>query len=246
MPLTSVSSAPSAPASCASRARRSSRTRPPACRRRSACRSTKKSGSRPHAAVQPPGPTQIVWVSSITSSVPVRRVISRSASWKPGSGSDDADVGERRLGQHARDVARRQRGFERVDVVELDDLGRDRRVDRRSDVAGTRRTPAAVEDAERLVDGAVVAPVEDEDLGPPGDVAGEPQHEPVGVGRGHRDLPERQPEASRAAARRPTIASSVGSIVVMPRRACAGDRVDGRRAASGRSSRPVSPRQKST
>ena len=41
---------------------------------------TKKSGSRLHAAVAPPGPTQIVWVSSITSKVPYWRVSRRSAS----------------------------------------------------------------------------------------------------------------------------------------------------------------------
>ena len=39
-----------------------------------------KSGSRPHAAVAPPGPTQMVWVSSITSSVPAARVRRRTAS----------------------------------------------------------------------------------------------------------------------------------------------------------------------
>ena len=39
---------------------------------------TTKSGSRPHAAVAPPGPAQMVWVSSLTSSTPWRRVISRT------------------------------------------------------------------------------------------------------------------------------------------------------------------------
>ena len=42
---------------------------------------TKKSGSRSHAAVHPPGPAQIVCVSSMTSNVPCRRVISRTPSW---------------------------------------------------------------------------------------------------------------------------------------------------------------------
>ena len=111
-----------------------------------------------------------------------------------GVGRDDADVGERGLREHAGDVAGRERGLERVDVVELDDLGGDRRVDRRSDVAGPRLHPTVIEDPERLVDGAVVAPVEDEDLVAPGRVPREPQHEPVGVGRRHRDLPERQAE----------------------------------------------------
>ena len=51
-----------------------------------------------------------------------------------------------------------------------------------------------VEGHERLVDGAVVAPVEHEDLLPVGGLAGEPQREPVRVGRARRDLPEREPE----------------------------------------------------
>ena len=50
--------------------------------------------------------------------------------------------------------------------------------------------------AERLVDGAVVAPVEHEDLRAAGDVAGEAQHEAVGVGGGQRELPQRQAEAA--------------------------------------------------
>ena len=40
---------------------------------------TSRSGSSPHADVQPPGPAHIVCVSSITSSTPCRRVISRTA-----------------------------------------------------------------------------------------------------------------------------------------------------------------------
>ncbi len=44
------------------------------------------SGSRPWAAVKPPGPALKVCVSSITSSVPVDRVSSRNVSWNPGSG----------------------------------------------------------------------------------------------------------------------------------------------------------------
>ena len=43
---------------------------------------------------------------------------------------DDADVGERRLGEHERDVARGELALERVDVVELDDARRLARVAR--------------------------------------------------------------------------------------------------------------------
>ena len=41
---------------------------------------TNMSGSSPSARVMPPGPAQIVWVSSMMRIVPVRRVISRTAS----------------------------------------------------------------------------------------------------------------------------------------------------------------------
>ena len=44
------------------------------------------SGSRPNARVAPPGPAQIVCVSSITSSAPCSRVAARIASWKPSRG----------------------------------------------------------------------------------------------------------------------------------------------------------------
>ena len=45
------------------------------------------SGSRPQAAVQPPGPALSVCVSSMMSSAPWRVHSSRTASRKPGSGS---------------------------------------------------------------------------------------------------------------------------------------------------------------
>ena len=50
---------------------------------------------------------------------------------------------------------------------------------------------------ERLVDGAVVAAVEDEDLRPARDRAADPDRKAVRVGRAERELPERQPEAPR-------------------------------------------------
>ena len=52
-----------------------------------------------------------------------------------GVGQDDADVGQGGLGQHAGDVARLERALQRGDIVELDDLRGDRRVDRRPEVA---------------------------------------------------------------------------------------------------------------
>ena len=56
--------------------------------------------------------------------------------------------------------------------------------------------PDGVEHGQRLVDGAVVAPVEDGHPRPAGQVAGEAQHEPVGVRGRDGQLPGRQPEAA--------------------------------------------------
>ena len=72
-----------------------------------------------------------------------------------------------------------------------------RGIDGRADRAGpSLHRPITVEHGEGLVDGAVVAPVEHQHLRPSGEMTGEPDAEPVGVGRGHRDLPNRQPESS--------------------------------------------------
>ena len=72
---------------------------------------------------------------------------------------------------------------------------------------------------ERLVDRAVVAPVEDEHLRPAGDEAREPDREAVRVGRGERELPAGGPK--RRVSSSPTqSASSLGSISVIPRAAC--------------------------
>src|ERR1700761_8938025 len=57
--------------------------------------------------------------------------------------------------------------------------------------------PLTVERRHRLVDRAVVAVVEDEDLRPAGDLAAEPQREAVRVGRGEAELPVAQAEAPR-------------------------------------------------
>ena len=112
-----------------------------------------------------------------------------------GFGQDDADVRQRRFHQEGRDVAVGERGVERVEVVERHDPSGQRRIDLRSD-----RTRAGddvsrrVEHGERLVHGAVVAPVHHADLRATGEVAGEAQHEAVGVGRRHRHLPVRESE----------------------------------------------------
>ena len=109
----------------------------------------------------------------------------------------DADVRERRLGQHARDVAAGERPPHALEVVELDDDGGLRRVDLRADVAGLLDGLAVLaDDRDRLVDRAVVAPVEDEHLRAPLDLARDAQGEAVGVRRGQRELPVRHAEAA--------------------------------------------------
>jgi hypothetical protein len=114
-----------------------------------------------------------------------------------GLGQDDADVGERRLHEHAGDIAVTQRRLHRVEVVELHHLGGERRVDRRSERAGAGdHVAVGVEHGERLVDRAVVAPVHHEDLRSAREVTAEAEHEPIGVGGGHRDLPHGQTEAA--------------------------------------------------
>ena len=155
------------------------------------------SGDRPCARVYPPGPALIVCVSSRMSSVPVRRVRSRRASWKPGLRVDDADVGHDRLGQNAGDVALGERRPESRNVIELDDAGRGRRVDGRTEIATAGAGDAVFQGDEGLVHRAVVAPVEDQDAGAAGDVARQPDREAVRVGRRQRRLPEGESEAAR-------------------------------------------------
>ena len=111
---------------------------------------------------------------------------------------DDADVRERRLCEHTCDVAVGELALERLGVVPLDDAGRPVEWDGRPEVAfAGDDAPALVERCEALVDGAVVAPVEDEHFRPAGDVTGEADREPVRVGGRERELPARQPEAPR-------------------------------------------------
>ena len=108
----------------------------------------------------------------------------------------DPDVGQRGLHQQARDIALAQPPVERLEVVERHHGRRDRHVDLRAERTRPRHDPAAVQHREGLVDGAVVAPVHHRDPRPAGQVPGEAQHEPVGVGRRHRQLPGRHPEAT--------------------------------------------------
>ncbi len=114
-----------------------------------------------------------------------------------GLGQDDPDVRQGGLDEHGRDVAVGERGLEPRDVVELDDACGLGDVDLRPDRAADRHDPAAAvvgKHRDGLVHRAVVAVVVDEHLGAAADVAGQPERESIGVGRGQRELPGGQSE----------------------------------------------------
>ena len=96
-----------------------------------------------------------------------------------------------------RNVAVRELALERIDVVELDDARGLGRIHGRAEIAAPRPTTPSAERRERLVDGAVVAPVEDEDRRPPSQVTREPDREAVRVGRRERELPGGDAEPAR-------------------------------------------------
>jgi hypothetical protein len=99
---------------------------------------------------------------------------------------DDADVRQHRLGQHAGDVAVGQLAPKRVDVVPLDQARRLGERRRRAEVSGPRHHGAVVQRREGLVDAAVVAPVEGQDLRAAGQLSREPNSEAVRVRRRQR------------------------------------------------------------
>ena len=102
------------------------------------------------------------------------------------------------------------------------------RIDRRADVARSGDDAVAVERRERLVDGAVVAVVEDEDLRPLGDLAREPDREAVRIRRREGELPAAQPEAARQLLGRRDRVLAREHRRDAPR-SLLGDRCDGRR-----------------
>ena len=96
---------------------------------------------------------------------------------EPGLRRHDADVRECGLREDAGDIAVRELPFERFGVVPLDDPGRLGERNGRPDVRVAFDDPSRiVERREGLVDGAVVAPVEDQQLRPLGDMPREPDH----------------------------------------------------------------------
>ena len=168
----------------------------------------------------------------------MRRVSSRSASWKPGSGRTIPMFVSAGSASTQATSPCASAALERVEVVELDD-----RVVAAGSTGGpmlpARATTCPVGSVdERLVDRAVVAPVEDEDLRPPGDGAREPDREAVRVGRGQRELPAAAGR-SGASSSSPTHDRVLGRQHERdPAARLLGDRLERRPAASGRSSRP--------
>ena len=101
-----------------------------------------------------------------------------------------------RFGQHAGNVAGRQRLLERGDIVEFDD-----RVVTEGSTGGPMLPRARLRDAvwmqgdESFVHRAVIAPVEDENLRTAGDLARQTNRKAIGVGGGECKLPVGQAEA---------------------------------------------------
>ncbi len=111
-------------------------------------------------------------------------------------GQDDADVRQRRLGEHRGDVAVAQLLLDARQVVPRRRARREVERHRRSDVAGPAHGRAVrTGQGEGLVDAAVVAVPEDEDLAAAGDEAGKAHRPPVGVGGGEGEAPARHREA---------------------------------------------------
>ncbi len=154
------------------------------------------SGSRPQAAVAPPGPAENVCVSSMISRLPAAPGELAQPLEEPVVGQHDPDVGQGRLGEHRRHVAVGQCRFDRREVVPRHHPRGGVERHRRADVARARHGVAVgADDGEGLVDRAVVAVLEAEDLGPAGGQPGEPDRPAVRVGGAQRERPERPPEA---------------------------------------------------
>ena len=148
--------------------------------------------------MQPPGPAESVWVSSISSSVPVRSHSSRSPSRKPGSGRTmpmlvrAGSVMTTATCSSARAASTDARSFHSTRP------GGGGRIHRGTDVPGSRhRAAVGAAHHEGLVDGAVVAVGEARHEPAPGHQAGEAERPAVGVRRREGEGPARQPEARR-------------------------------------------------
>ncbi|ABA52578.1 hypothetical protein BURPS1710b_A1291 [Burkholderia pseudomallei 1710b] len=144
-----------------------------------------------------------------------------------GVGQHHADVRQRRLGEHACDLAVLQRGFERGEIVEFDDARVCRQIVRLAEQAVALHRPAVCEIDEHVVDGAVIAAVEHDDVLAARGRARPAQHEAVRVARAQRELPVRQPEAARELRRDPR------GVLARQHRRVAARRLLGERACDG-------------
>jgi hypothetical protein len=81
-------------------------------------------------------------------------------------------------------------------VIEFDDARGFNRIDRRADISAARADNAVMERGERLIHGAVVAVMVDEDFWALRDFAGDANREAVSIGGGERELPVRKTEAA--------------------------------------------------
>ena len=160
-----------------------------------------RSGSSACAPCSRPGPQQIVCVSSIASSVPVLPRSSRQTSWNPGSGStipmfvSAGSASTQATSSSASPRSSASTSFHSTTrVVSSGSSGGPTLPGR-----GTTRDP--FEDRQRLVDGAVVSPVEDQDLAAPGQLARQANRETVRVGRCECELPGGDANAGPAPAR---------------------------------------------
>lgn len=133
-----------------------------------------------------------------------------------GVGMDDADVGHHRFGQHHGYIFGGQDGFQRGDIVELDDFGRLHRIDGRTQIAKPRtRSTFLIQSDESLIHRAMVAIVENQNFGPPGDVARHADGKAVSIGGRQRKCQYFSPKRRWSSSPTQT-AFSVGSIRVMP------------------------------
>ncbi len=104
----------------------------------------------------------------------------------------DADVRHCGLGQHAGNISSGERLLKSRDIVKLDYFRGFRRVHGGPDIAPTRsRSAVESEVNERFIHRAVIAPVEDENLGTAGDLAAEANRETICVCGRERELPVR-------------------------------------------------------
>jgi hypothetical protein len=97
---------------------------------------------------------------------------------------NDADVGHDRLREHTGNITGLQRFFKSIRIVELNNLGGDRWVDRRTNVSPPSLSHSVVEGDKRLIDRTVITPVEDEDFRSSSDVASQANGKAIRVRRG--------------------------------------------------------------